>query len=428
MLSVCCVSGGRPGRLAALLELLRPVAGELVVALDERRPLDRLGRVPALTDTLVRYPYAEPVERPLAWLASLCTGAWIPRRWRWRDGWLSRDPWAPDWQLRLVRPEAAEYPGRMHIPVSASGPHAYLDAPIYHLDLVIHGREEREEKARRYEQVRPGLRLGGLPLNAAYYLPELRPEAPIAPVPQEDEQLLDRVAGAEDPGPSPPPELRRATREEIDAHWADGPLPEPAYAARIELGPPPHPIAGEIGQLDVVVTNAGTVTWPVDLPEIRIAYRFEGDDRAGLRTRLPHPVAPDGTARVPVSFEAPGEPGRYTLVVDLVHERHRWFGCEAATEIEVAPRRRAVVLVGQPPGDEIFDRRVEEVLAALDPGLEPFLVGPRPEWLRDRFGLEAAEEPPDWAPEEVHAVPAGPRRDRVGLAVTARRLRRRARR
>ena len=27
---------------------------------------------------------------------------------------------------------------------------------------------------RRYERARPGLRLGGLPLNASYYLPELR--------------------------------------------------------------------------------------------------------------------------------------------------------------------------------------------------------------------------------------------------------------
>jgi hypothetical protein len=455
VLSVCCLSGSRSGRLAALLELLRPVAGELVVALDERRPLDRLGRVPELADTLVRYPYAEPVERPFAWLASLCTGdwilridddevpsaallellagppadlshAWIPRRWLWGEGWLSRDPWAPDWQLRLVRPEAAQYPGRMHIPISASGPHAYLDAPLYHLDLVVHTRKEREEKARRYERIRPGLRIGGLPLNVAYYLPELRPDAPVAPVPPDDRPLVEAIAGAEDPRPSRPSNLRRATREEIDAYWADGPLPEPAYAARIELGPLPCVVAGEIGQLDVMVTNTGTVTWPVELPEIRIAYRFEGDDRAGLRTRFPHRVAPGGTVCVPVSFEAPARSGRYTLVVDLVHERHRWFGCGAASELDVGPRRRALVLVGQPPGDETFDRRVDDVLAALDPQLEPFLVGPRPEWLRDRFGLEAAEKPPAWAPEQVLTVPAGRRRDRVGLAVTARRLRRRA--
>ena len=167
--------------------------------------------------------------------------------------------------------------------------------PLYHLDLVASTREEREAKTRRYGRVRPGLRLGGLPLNAAYYLPELRPDASVAPVPPDDEPLLDRVAGAEDPGVSPPPELRCATREEVDAYWADAPLPEPAYAARIELGAPPHPVAGEVGKLDVVVTNTGTATWPVELPEIRIAYRFEGDDRAGSgrvsRTRS-RPAAP----------------------------------------------------------------------------------------------------------------------------------------
>ena len=79
MLSVCCLSGGSPGRLGALLGLLRPVADELVVALDERIDTTRLGRVPELADVLVRYPYAGPVERSLAWLASLCHGDWIFR-------------------------------------------------------------------------------------------------------------------------------------------------------------------------------------------------------------------------------------------------------------------------------------------------------------------------------------------------------------
>src|SRR4029077_14076313 len=110
----------------------------------------------------------------------------------------------------------------------------------------------------------------------------LCPDAPVAPVPPEDGLLVERVANAGDPVLSSPPELRLATREEVDEHWADAPLPESAYAARIELGAPPHPVAGEVGGLDVVVTNTGTSTWTADLPEIRVAYRFEGDDRAGL--------------------------------------------------------------------------------------------------------------------------------------------------
>ena len=74
------------------------------------------------------------------------------------------------------------------------------------------------------------------------------------------------------------------------------------------------------------------------------------------------------------AFRAPEEPGVYELVVDLVHERHRWFGAEASVEVSVGPRRQAVVLVGQPPGDEAFDHRVEEVLARI---VLPLLLIPK---------------------------------------------------
>lgn len=459
MLSICCLSGGPPARLAALLSLLRPVAGEIVVALDERVDLRLAGPVGELADVLVRYPYAEPVERPRAWMHSLARGdwvfsidddevpsgalleqlahpdetlthAWVPRRWLWEDGWLTDEPWSPDWQLRLVRPEAAQLPGIMHVPLRAAGPHAYLDAPLYHLDLVVATPEWREEKAQRYERVRPGLRFGGLPLNAAYYLPELRERVHTAPVPDEDAALVDRVRAAPEAAPGPPPVARLATREEVDAHWAEAPLPPDDYRAHIELGPSPAPIAGEVRKLDVLVTNLGGATWPAGpdgLPEIRLAYRFEGSDAAGLRTPFPHPVGRGETVRVPLSFEAPAEPGLYTLVVDLVHERQRWFGCEQRLEIAVLPRRRAVILVGQPPGDKAFDERVDSAIESLDPILEPFLVGPRPDWLRDRFAIDASAERPPWRPDEVVIVPAGRRLDRLRMTLEARRLLRRAR-
>src|ERR671933_3038696 len=79
MLSVCCLSGGSPGRLVALLEVLRPVADELVVAIDDRSDRTRLGRARELADNLVTYPFAPPVERPFGWLHSLCRGDWIFR-------------------------------------------------------------------------------------------------------------------------------------------------------------------------------------------------------------------------------------------------------------------------------------------------------------------------------------------------------------
>jgi hypothetical protein len=429
-----------------------------VVGLDERVDLDCLGAVPELCDVLLRYPYAEPVERPRAWLASQCRGDWlfsidddevpsaallaalgrldqrlthalVPRCWLWEDGWLADDPWSPDWQLRLFRAEVVSFPGVMHVPIRAHGQHAYLDAPLYHLDLVVNTREQREAKVRRYEAVRRGLRLGGLPFNTAFYLPELHPAVRIAQVPADDAGLVETVRMAPAPAAGPRAEPRLATRDEVDAHWADAPLPDSDYRARLELGPAPHPVAGELRKIDVLATNLGSRSWPAgdDVPEIRLAYRFEGSDRAGIRTPFPHRVEPGETLRVPLSFQAPAEPGPHTLVVDLVHERHRWFGCETAAEVTVSPLRRAVVLVGQPPGDPEFDGRVDEALAALDPALEPFLVGPKPDWLRDRFRMEAAAEPPDWPADAVVELPAGRRRDRIRLALLARRLRRRAR-
>lgn len=429
-----------------------------MVGLDERVDLDRLGAVPELCDVLLRYPYAEPVERPRAWLASQCQGDWlfsidddevpsaallaalgrldqklthalVPRRWLWEDGWLADDPWSPDWQLRLFRADAVSFPGVMHVPIKASGAHAYLEAPLYHLDLVVNTRRQREAKANRYESVRRGLRLGGLPFNTALYLPELRQPVRIEQVPADDAALVEAVRMAPAPAEGPRPEARLATRDEVDAHWADAPLPDTDYRAHIELGPPPHPVAGELRTIDILATNLGERAWPAGdgVPEIRLAYRFEGSDRAGIRTPFPYRVEPGETVRVPLSFEAPVESGLHTLAVDVVHERHRWFRCEASVEIRVSPRKRALVLVGQPPGNPEFDARVDEALAALDPALEPFLVGPKPDWLRDRFGIEAAEEPPQWAAEAVVELPAGPRRDRIRLALLARRLRRRAR-
>jgi hypothetical protein len=458
VLSICCLSGGSPARLAALLAVLRPVADELVVALDERVDPGGLGTAAGLCDVLVRYPFLPPIERPFGWLHSLCRGDWIfridddevpsaallealahpdettthafvPRRWLWQDGWLADDPWAPDWQLRLVRPAAAQHPGRMHIPARAAGPHVYLDAPLYHLDLAGTARAVREEKARRYERERPGLRLGGVALNIAYYVPELRDSLHVAPVPPADAAILRHVLDPPGPAVAPVPPPRLATREEVDSGWVEAPLPASGYAARIEPGAPPHPVAGEVRELDVAVTNLGTTTWPAgkdSLPEIRLAYRFEGIEAAGLRTPFPRPVSPGETVVVPLSFEAPEEPGAHMLVVDLVHERQRWFGCEQEVPIVVAPRRRAAILVGQPAGDDAFDARVDELLSSLRPELEPFLVGPKPDWLRDRFGIAASEELPEWAPDEVHSIPAGRRRDRLRMQLAARRLRRRA--
>ena len=209
--------------------------------------------------------------------------------------------------------------------------------------------------------------------------------------------------------------------------WAQRPLPESAYRASIEPLATDALTAGEVRGLDVRVTNLGTETWAYGrdgLPEIRLSYQGLPD---ALRTPLPHDLPPGASAVVPVSVRAPLEPGRHPIELDLVHEGHRWFGCGAPVSLQVLPRRRAVVLLGQPPGDPAYDARVDGLLAGLDPALEPLLVGPRPDWLRERFGLEAQARPPGWRPDAVFVLAAGRRRDRLRLSLAARRLRLHAR-
>lgn len=453
MLSVCCLSGD-PRRLAGLLPLLRPVAGEVVVAVDDRADLRLLAAVGSLVDRLFVVPYADPPERSFQWLHEQTTGDWVfridddeapsqallgllaappadvanvlvPRRWLWQDGWLDRYPWRPDWQLRLARRDAVAFPGLMHVPVRGEGAARYVEAPLYHFDLLRSDRDAREAKARRYEPLRPGLRVAGLPLNVAYYLPEGR-DLRVAPVPAEDRELVGLVSRS-DPAPGVEPPAVRVTREQIDARWAERMLADSAYAARLEPAAPEPYAAGEARALDVRVTNLGTETWPQGpdgLPEIRLAYRGLP---SAVRTAFPHDLGPGESTIVPVVIEAPHEEGRHLFVLDVVHERRRWFDCGVGLELDVLPRRRALVLVGQPPGDEPFDARVESLLASLDPSLEPFLVGPKPDWLRDRFGLEASASAPGWRPAAVHVLPAGPRRERLRLEWQARRLRRHAR-
>jgi hypothetical protein len=454
VLSVCCLSSV-PRRLAAVLAILRPVADEIVVAIDDRTDPALLGLAAELADHAFRVPYADPPERTFAWLHEQTSGDWVfridddeapsqalldllsappfdvthcfvRRRWLWREGYLDAFPWRPDWQLRFARREALQFPGLMHVPARASGPARYVEAPIYHLDLVENDRPSREVKARRYDALRRGVRVGGRPLNEAYYLPESR-DAPVAPLPSEDAGLVHAVREAPEPSRAKSPALGSVTREEIDAHWAARPLSDEAYRARLDAVPPDPFAAGEVRAVDVRVTNLGTETWaygPDGLPEIRISSEDLPD---ALRTPLPHDLAPDQTALVPVSVRAPEEPGRHAITLDLVHEGHRWFRCGTEVVLHVLPRRLAVLLVGQPPGEEAFDARVEEVLAGLDPALEPVLVGPKPDWLRHRFGVEAQIDPPPEPAAEVHVLPAGRRRDRLRLELLARRLRRHAR-
>jgi putative methyltransferase (TIGR04325 family) len=389
------MTAGPAPRVAALLALFRPVCDEIVVALDERADAHVEAALVAQSDVLIRYPYAEPVDRPLAWLHRQCSGAWVftidddeipeaslltvlpklpqaadvthywlRRRWLYPDRarYLDEPPWRPDYQLRLVRNEQPllRFPDETHVPIAVLGPGRYLELAVYHADCILNSPERRVEKARKYERMRPGKRVTGGFLNEAFYLPERRPSARTAAVPVHDHELVERVLGATDVAGTSQraASIRHASREEIDRPWSGRVFAETAYRARLELLEPPYEMeVGEQRTFDVRVENLGSETWDWGedgRPEVRLAYhwRRENGDVViwdGLRTPFPAPVPSGGTALVPVHVVAPPEHGAYRLALDLLHEHVRWFGCELGVGIDVRPTRVAPAAPTEPP-------------------------------------------------------------------------------
>ena len=413
-LSVNVMTRGPGDRVAAMLALFRDVADEILVALDDRADEATEGALAAVANRVIRYPYAEPVDRPLAWVHSECRGDWVltvdddeipgrglldalpslvaatdvthywlPRRWLYptADRYLDARPWRPDYQPRLVRndPRVLTFLDETHVPVSVLGPSRYLADGLYHLDTLLNTREARAEKAERYERLHPGKRVAGRPLNAAFYLPELS-DPPTAEVPAADLALVAAVLAPRAPAGAPA-EIRSADRDEIDHLWPGRELPDSAYRARLTLLEKVPPLrVGGVETVDVLVENQSGEQLPWG-PAFAVGTRWSQGDRVldGAHQPLPAGLEPAGSEIVPVPLWAPAVPGAWTLTIDLVHEHVRWFACELHVEVEVAPSRLVAVL---DPGD---DEALFEVLRGLDPEDEPLVVTERPDELRRRF-------------------------------------------
>jgi len=418
-LSVNVMTRGPGDRVATMLALFRLVADEIVVAVDDRAGPEGEAALGGVAHRLIRYPYAEPVDRPLAWIHAECRGEWVltvdddeipgrvlldslpelirardvthywlPRRWLYptADRYLDARPWRPDYQPRLVLndPRMISFPDETHVPLAALGPSRYLAAPLYHADTLLNSTEAREAKALRYERLHPGKRVAGRPLNEAYYLPE-RADPPTREVPAEDLELIAAVLAAEAPAPGAPTDVRGADREEIDRRWAGRSFTASAYEGRLELLEELPPLrAGAVEKVDLLVENHGDELWPwggAGGPEVALGTRWlrEASFEDGPRTPLPADLPPGGSQIVPLAVAAPREPGRYTLEIDLVHEHVRWFERPLQVEVEVLPQRLVAVL---DPGS--LDGLLA-VLAALEPEEEPLVITERPDELARSF-------------------------------------------
>jgi hypothetical protein len=406
------MTAGPGPRVAALLATLRPVADEILVALDDRADAAVRRDLATLADTIVLYPFAEPVDRPLPWLFDQCrcdwalaldddeipslallealpalcaapgvTHYWLPRQWLYPDSstYLGEAPWRPDYQPRLVRtdPGVVRFSAEFHRPMVVSGPGRYPQLPLWHADPLLRSVEQRLAKSRHYERTRPGMRVGAYALNFAFYLPENRESLRLEPVPDDERALIDSVLGADSPAGPETAKVTNVTRTEIDAVWPEAELTR--HAGRLELlGGADRLVAGEQRTFDVRVRNDSDAAWPWGwdcVPEVRLGSRWY--DEAGLearesqlRTAFPAPLAPGESDVVPVHVLAPQRPGRYRLEIDLIHEHVRWFGVGLDWDVEVGRRRRVAVVGGDGAAAELVG-----LLEAL-PELELVLLRP----------------------------------------------------
>ena len=399
-LSVCCLTGGRYlPRVAAILGLLRPVADEIVVAVDDRAR-ESAALLGDVADRILLFSHAEPADRPIAWLIRSCAGdwifnidddeipsdglvrelpllvgrsdvthCWVARRWLYPDlsTFLDQPPWNTEYQLRLFRADdrSLRFTDQFHRPVACTGPARFVDAPVWHLDTALATREERQRKALRYERACRGMRVGAFSHNTGLYVPELHAELALSPVPPRELTTIKATLLA----PARRSEQLRMEEPSPDAverDWPGTPHPPTLYDASISLlAAVPRLVGGVQQTIDVRVENQGDCVWRCG-DAITLGTRW--DDVEGIRTTLPADVAPGDAAVVPLHVIPPDEAGAHVLEIDLVHEHVRWFGRSLRVVVDVRVRRRVLVAGRVDRVAPLLD------LIALTPEIEPVTV------------------------------------------------------
>jgi hypothetical protein len=350
--------------VAAIMRQLRPVAEEIVVAVDSRLDPHRLGRYAEVADRLLRYEFVDSSLQAVPWLIGQCTGEWIlqidgdevlsldlierlpelirspevlrywlPCRWLYPDAtrYLAQPPWHFSGP-RLVRNDPATlwHAGVSHTPFDPVFPSVHLSEGFYHLSLLVNDLAYREAKVARYLSIASSHDREVLEVDVtAFYVPELDQRFGVAPVPVPpgDRAAIEEVLGAsgeELPGPTID-EIPMWSWNEIQRTWPRRTLPEEAYRGAIELferAPRLH--EGQQRPLTLRITNTGTEHWPGlnREPWIKLAHRWREASGSGAWTEtcLPASVAPGRSALVPVAIEVPTGAGRHTLEFGFVHE------------------------------------------------------------------------------------------------------------
>lgn len=362
-LSVACLTGDPPSRLAAVLAPVRELADEVVLGVDSRAFDGSESAYRDLGDRTVRIGFDwRRFDALLEELHAGCRGDWVlrldgdevlsarlldalpslmaredvrqwsfPRQWLSEDGagWIPELPWWPDWQTRLVR-RGVRFEGGVHAAPVLDQPRLLHPDPIIHLDALLSPRRRRAAKAARYERIQPGgTAPGGLPVSA-YYEPERHRTVPALPLPSAEAPSVTAVLAASGwPG-------------QVASGTLAGPPAGAAPEARLEFVDRDLRFrAGERRSVAVVAHNTSCDTWAASgAPPYRLGSRWFGADGQvieGSRCGFSLAVPTDDSLTTMLELSAPDEPGQWELVVDLLHDERGWLGANVRATAYVRP-------------------------------------------------------------------------------------------
>jgi len=377
-LSVCCIANSPGPFLKAALSPLREIADEVLIAVGGPLPEEDLGHYGEIADRLFSIEF-EFAERHLAWLHAQCRGDWILRLdgdeiptpemiaevlaarddrrlscvlfarrnlFPTVESYIAQEPWYPDFQVRMVRNDGSlRFAGELHSATERTLPARIVEAPMYHLPLILNGFEDRRARATRYEELVPGLLAPTqLPANDML-LPELLPPLITASVPPEHQRQIEAVLSASSPAAESPVDVTAVSLAEMDAFWSNRILPESAYRASIEVIGAPVPLApGELRPFYLRVRNEGDELWGWDPslgPYLHVVHRLLDERREPVEGWRPafftEWVRPGRATVVAANLDAPPDPGHYILELQVRHSpKERLFG--SAQEVELIVR------------------------------------------------------------------------------------------
>ncbi len=380
-LSVVLMTKNSGGHLPWWLERVRRYADEIIVGVDAASVDDTYDIACEGADQVHVVELAGIVEPSKDWLNRQATGDWVlmldddealphdadqllpalladgrythyslPVRWVVHTpyghlGWLRQHPWhSPRW-IRLARNVGGllRVQPLMHaVPeVGGEGSHLSPDGPmaLYHLDLLWRDRAQREAKMVRYRTAAGDTR----PTGEEHYLHEdYAATLSYAPLPPGEHFPLD--PGKMRKGRGIPRGVRVVTLAELEKHARDISDDPPIWSVEWLAHDTPVRVLTNRGyNVRVRVRNTSDATWRspgtafgrVALSHRWVSPGWGAEVPLGDVTQLEHAIAPGETAQLLAGLWTPREPGRYTLLWDMLCEGKAWFSTHGAAPLSV---------------------------------------------------------------------------------------------